>query len=613
MKYYKKIDEFRRPLKIIVAIVIAITLVLLIVGTVKFLERKKVDNRDDISAPTVTNGVVTDWGNAIDIVIKNRYIGGKVPTTKIDISKMSYTARQPNPYTETVKLPASIEEIAEDSFDFFMSLKSIKVSIFNKHFKSVDGILYSKDGKTLIRYPVGKEGESFAIPDGVETIAYNAFYGNKNLKSVKISDSVKIIAEGAFRECTSLDNVVIPDSVTSIGDNAFSKCESLKSITLSQNLQSIGAQAFSDCITIESIVLPDSLKNFGVELFLGCWKLYDVTFPNGIEEIPDGMLSCCNSLTSFVVPSSVKRIGIAAFDGAGLIEITLNEGLETIAWRAFEDCNYLRQIVLPKSVQLIDSEAFQNSQRLESVTFLGGDVRVGGGAFDGCDSIKYVNAQSIENWLSLTFENRGANPLEFGARLNINKELVTDIVIPEGSATIGAYQFSGYKYLESVILPEGLEMICNSAFENCKKLNEITLVSSLKSIENSAFSGCISLKDLYIPSLEFYIDLGDYGSVLSNVENLYIDGERISEIALPEGIERINDFAFCNWRFLESIYIPSTVENIGYGGLAGCTSLTQIRFGGTIAEWEQILEWSPYWKQDSDNYTVICVDGEIEY
>lgn len=613
MKYPNKLDEYRRPAMIVGAILLSIALVLLVVGAVKFLDRKKVDNRDDISAPVVTDGVVTDWGNAIDIVIKNRYIGGKVPTTKIDISRMSYTARQPNPYTETVKLPASLEEIAKDSFDFFYSLKSIKVSIFNKNFKSVDGVLYSKDGKTLIRYPVAKEGESFTIPDGVETIAYNAFYRNAHLKSVQIPDSVTTIEEGAFRECLLLDDVVIPDSVVSIGDNAFSKCEGLKTISLSKNLQSIGSQAFSDCITIKSIVLPDSLKEFGAELFLGCWKLSDVILPSGIEEIPDGMLSCCNSLTSFVVPNSVKRIGVAAFDGAGLIEITLNEGLEVIGWRAFEDCNNLRQVILPKSLKLIDGEAFQNSKKLESVTFLGGDVRLGGGVFDGCGAIKYVNAQSIEDWLSLTFENMGSNPLEFGAKLNINKELVTDIVIPEGTTVIGSYQFSGYKYLESVVLPEGLEIISNSAFENCKKIKEITLPSSLKVIDNAAFNDCASLEDLYIPSLEFYLDLDGYGSIMSNVENLYIDGERVTEVVFPEGVERIPDYAFCNWSFLEGVYIPSTVNNIGYYGLAGCDSLTEIRFGGTVAEWEEIVRWSSYWKQSSDKYTVICIDGTIEY
>ena len=613
MKYPNKIDEYRRPLKIVGTVLLCIAIVLLIVGTVKFLDRKKTDNREGISAPIVTDGVVTDWGNVIDIVIRNRYIGGKVKTTKIDISKMSYTARQPNHHTETVKLPASIEEIARDSFDFFGALKIIKVSIFNKHFKTVDGVLYSKDGKTLIRYPVAKEGESFTIPDGVETIAYNAFCDSLYLKTVNIPSSVTIIEEGAFRGCNSITEITLPDSVTFVGDFAFSRCEGLVRINLSKNLKTVGVQAFAHSTALKSIVLPDSLKELGKELFLGCWALSEVVLPNGIEEIPEGMLSCCNSLTSFVVPDTVKKIGIAAFDGAGLIEITLNEGLEVISWRAFEDCTSLREIVIPKSLRVLDGEVFQNCASLERVSFLGGDIRTSSGEFDGCTRLKSVYAPSIEDWLSISFGNRGANPLEFGAKLYFGGEFVTDVEIPEGTKVVGAYQFSGYSYLESVKLPGGLEEISNSAFENCNKIKEITLPSSLTLIDNAAFTGCALLEDLYISSLEFYLNLDGYGSIMSNVKNLYIDGERVTEIVFPKGIERIPGYAFCNWSFLESIYIPSSVNGIRYYGLAGCDSLTEIRFGGTVAEWEEIVRWSPYWKESSDKYTVICVDGEIEY
>lgn len=613
MKYYKKIDEYRRPAKIVGAILLSVILVLLVVGAIKFLDRKKADNRDGVSAPVVTNGVVTDWGNTIDIVIRNRYIGGKVKTTRIDISKMSYTARQPNTYTETVKLPASIEEIAKDSFDFFYALKSIKVSIFNKHFKSVDGVLYSKDGKILIRYPVDKDGESFSIPNGVEVIAYNAFCDNANLKTVNIPSSVTVIEEGAFKGCTSLDNIVIPDSVTSIGDFAFSRCEGLVHINLSRNLKSIGNQTFSHSTALKSIILPDSLKNFGEDTFLGCWALSEVVFPDGIEEIPYGMFASCRSLTDFTVPSTVKRISEMAFDGAGLQKITFSEGLEVIGWLAFEECASLKEIVIPKSVRSIDGEAFQNCPSLEKITFLGGDVRLGGGAFDGCKKIKSVYVPSLEDWLSITFENQGSNPLEFGAKLYFGDELVTDVEIPDGTKVVGAYQFSGYSYLESVKLPEGLEKIDMSAFKKCTSLKEIFLPENLTLIYISAFSECKSLESVYVPSLEFWLELKTYDGISPNVKNFYIDGKRTTDVVIPEGTEVINSYTFCNWTFLESIYIPASVTAIGHNGLVGCSSLSQIYFGGTLEEWNELISRSPYWKQWSDYYTVYCLDGEIQY
>ena len=72
---------------------------------------------------------------------------------------------------------------------------------------SKDGILYSKDGATLIVYPMGKKDSSFEIPDGVKYIADYAF-DKCELTSIKIPKVVKIIGKGAFNNCTSLRQIV---------------------------------------------------------------------------------------------------------------------------------------------------------------------------------------------------------------------------------------------------------------------------------------------------------------------------------------------------------------------------------------------------------------------
>ena len=77
----------------------------------------------------------------------------------------------------------------------------------NLNYKSIDGNLYSKDGKTLIQYAIGKTATSFVIPDSVTTIG-----------------------DGAFRYCNSLTNVTIGDSVTTIGEGAFSCCYSFTDV-----------------------------------------------------------------------------------------------------------------------------------------------------------------------------------------------------------------------------------------------------------------------------------------------------------------------------------------------------------------------------------------------
>ncbi len=94
------------------------------------------------------------------------------------------------------------------------SLKKITVSQDNKYFKSVDGILYSKDMKTLYRYPAAKSEKSFSI-----------------------SKSVKVIINGAFSGCNNLVKISFhPDSAAVIGDYSFDECENLCDITVTKRV-----------------------------------------------------------------------------------------------------------------------------------------------------------------------------------------------------------------------------------------------------------------------------------------------------------------------------------------------------------------------------------------
>lgn len=91
---------------------------------------------------------------------------------------------------EKITLGAGVKEIGNSVFGDCNSLLNIEVSAANQYYKSVDGVLYSKDGKTLIAYPGGRTEKSFKIPDGVTAIANGAL------------------------DCDSLTELYIPKSVT---------------------------------------------------------------------------------------------------------------------------------------------------------------------------------------------------------------------------------------------------------------------------------------------------------------------------------------------------------------------------------------------------------------
>lgn len=108
-------------------------------------------------------------------------------------------------------------------------------------YKTVDGILYSADMKTLILCPAGKTGE-VTIPDGVERIRKQAFFGSK------------------------ISKVVFPDSLVRLQNEAFYGCENLKEIDFGNGIEQIGGaenkHIFSGC-PVEKLIFPPQVKEIG--------------------------------------------------------------------------------------------------------------------------------------------------------------------------------------------------------------------------------------------------------------------------------------------------------------------------------------------------------------
>ena len=148
----------------------------------------------------------------------------------------------------SVTIPDSVTSIGEGAFRYCTSLTAINVVSDNPNYKSIDGVLFNKEGTVLICYPAGKEVTSYTIPSGVTSISGAAFEGCTSLTSVTIPDGVTSIGKYAFYNCTSLTSVTIPDGVTSIGDYAFKGCTRLTSATfLGGPPASFGYNGFASC------------------------------------------------------------------------------------------------------------------------------------------------------------------------------------------------------------------------------------------------------------------------------------------------------------------------------------------------------------------------------
>ena len=131
----------------------------------------------------------------------------------------------------TVTIPSSVTSIGVGAFDACFSLISFNVVNGNSNYSAINGLLCSKDGKTLLACPPGLA--TVTIPSSVTSIGSDAFCNCSGLTSVTIPSSVTSIGSDAFRGCDNLTSVRIPSSVTEIGYAAFVECPNLESVTFS--------------------------------------------------------------------------------------------------------------------------------------------------------------------------------------------------------------------------------------------------------------------------------------------------------------------------------------------------------------------------------------------
>ena len=161
-----------------------------------------------------------------------------IPNSVTTIGEYAFSACED---LTTLNIGSGVTSIGNGPCQGCYSLTDITVS-GGTYFKSVNNVLFTKDGKRLIQYPAGSTATSYTIPDGVETISANAFDSSDNLTEVIIPDGVETIGNGAFSNCLGLTTMNIPSSVTTI-DDAFYSCKNLATVTLNSNPY-IGLYAF---------------------------------------------------------------------------------------------------------------------------------------------------------------------------------------------------------------------------------------------------------------------------------------------------------------------------------------------------------------------------------
>ena len=343
------------------------------------------------------------------------YNGNNYAVTIIDNSAFSYCRGLEG----TLILPNTLEEIGDDAFDYcgFTGVVTIPASvewIGYTPFYGCDGIegfvvdpanedFDSRDNCNAIIKKYNDElivgCKNSTIPDGVVSIAEDAFNRCSGLTSITIPSSVTEIGGWSFW-FTGLTSINIPASVTYIGTNPFGGCAELTEITVESGNTVFDSRNGCNAIIrtstnellagCQNTVIPDDVTRIGDNAFYYCSTLTgELVIPENITSIGGYAFERCTGLTgSLIIPNTVVELGESAFayctgfDGT----LTLSESLTFIGGWTFEECGGFKgSLVIPNLVTEIGSSAFEGCHGFDGTLTLSKSLEyVGGFAFASC-------------------------------------------------------------------------------------------------------------------------------------------------------------------------------------------------------------------------------------
>lgn len=425
---------------------------------------------------------------------------------------------------------------------------------------------------------------SLDLSDAMIVEGGNYYYYYK-FDSSYYNTSNDVIGEYMFYKCANLQDIVLPDNVTAISDNAFYECSSLASINIPAEVTSIGA-AFYNCSSLKTVHITDlsawckivfnhwtsTPLCYDADLYLNNQELTELVIPEEITEIKAYAFQNCSSLTSVTMGTGVTSIGNNAFDGcSSLTSIDIPAGVTSIGDSAFSGCSSLTSIDIPTGVTSIGGSAFSRCSSLTSIDIPVGVTSIGNSTFYKCSSLTSINIP--------------AGITSIGNYAFMNCSYLSSIEIPAGVTSIGSDAFSGCSYLSSIDIPAGVTLIDSNTFRDCSSLTSISIPAGITTINNYAFYACSSLKSVHIADLSEWCKITFYGPTANPLcykGKLYVNNQELTELAIPEEITEIKDYAFYNYYYLTSVTMGTSVTSIGDEVFSGCSSLTSITMGAGV-------------------------------
>ncbi len=277
----------------------------------------------------------------------------------------------------SVTIPASVISVGINAFQTCESLISINVDSANSFYESISGILFNKNGTTLVEMADGMNG-SYIIPSGVISISGSAFQ-NCSLTSITIPSGVTNLGAGGdpFMYCNNLISINVDTANTSyksISGILFGKDGTTlvavpgsmtDSYIIPSGVLSINGGAFDGC-GIVSVNIPSSVTNIGNNGVYGdpfnCRNLLSINVDsantfyesiNGVLFNKSGtvLISVPGSMTgSYIIPSGVLSINGGSFQWGFLTSVIIPSSVTNIGDGAFYSCTSLTSLTVQATI-----------------------------------------------------------------------------------------------------------------------------------------------------------------------------------------------------------------------------------------------------------------------
>lgn len=483
-----------------------------------------------------SNGEITITGytgSELDVVIPDE-IGG-YPVTAI-----AEKAFQLNKTVRSFTIGSKIRSIGSCAFARCASLTNIYVDRANPYYQSIDGVLYSGDGKTLLSYPTAKAYSSYPVASGTETIGEYAFFHSK-VQTVFLPDTVSTIGDYAFYYASELSSINFPTALTSIGDSAFFACQSLTAVDIPATITQIGPSAWAACTSLPAITVAAENPNYtAVD---GVLYTKDMTVLKVYPYAKSGV--------TFTVPDSVVELEAYAFAYTGMQSIDGCASLRAIGDSAFYSCTALKSLPDAPKLETIGERAFYSCKALTSLSFPDSMRSIGEYAFAWCTAVK-------------TFDS-GNGLQETGKYSVYYCTALTTVRLGSGMKTIGEYTFYKCSRLANVDFGTSVREIGSCAFGGCSKITEIVLPDSVELVESAAFNSCSTAKMLVLSQ-----NLREIGA------RAFMGLKGISTLTIPDSVQKIGNSAFNGLSNLLELHLSAKTQEYGSGVFSSASKLPRV-------------------------------------